>query len=252
MSHVLYAAAVYNLVWGAAVILLPRTTLGWIGLGDALYPQLWQCLGMVIGVYGIGYGLAARRPATHWPIVLVGLLGKIFGPIGFAYGLFVTKDLPLQMGWTILTNDLIWWIPFTVILLEAAKRHQRPVIDTDSEFNSVHDALSETRVSDGRTLLEVSEAKPTMVIFLRHFGCTFCREAVSDVAAQKDEIESGNVQVVFVHMSTRANAMQMFARYGLENPLNVSDPNGRLYRAFALQRMSSWQMLSPRTWWRSR
>ena len=154
------------------------------------------------------------------------------------------------MGWTILTNDLIWWIPFTVILLEAARQHQKPSMALDDEFVSIHEALEQTRTNEGRTLLELSNEKPTMLVFLRHAGCTFCREAISDVATQKDAIESGNTQVVFVHMSTPANALQMFARYGLENPMNVTDPNGRLYRAFALGRMSPWQMLSPRTWWR--
>jgi hypothetical protein len=41
---------------------------------------IWQCLGMVIGVYGVGYFIASRDPVRHWPIVFVGLLGKIFWP----------------------------------------------------------------------------------------------------------------------------------------------------------------------------
>jgi hypothetical protein len=52
--------------------------------------------------------------------VAVGLLGKIFGPIGFfIYGM--RGELPWRAGWTILTNDLIWWIPFTLILIKALK-----------------------------------------------------------------------------------------------------------------------------------
>ena len=38
---------------------------------------------MIVGVYGVGYATAALDPSRHWPVVLVGLLGKIFGPIGF-------------------------------------------------------------------------------------------------------------------------------------------------------------------------
>jgi hypothetical protein len=122
MKPVLLAAAGYNLLWGGLVVLLPQWTLGLIGLPDAT-PHLWQCIGMIVGVYGVGYAIAAFNPLRHWPIVLVGLLGKILGPIGFVQGV-ITDSLPLQMGWTILTNDLIWWLPFGLILHHAWRRHR--------------------------------------------------------------------------------------------------------------------------------
>jgi ligand-binding SRPBCC domain-containing protein len=75
---------------------------------------------MIVGVYGIGYIIAASEPETHWPIVLVGLLGKIFGPIGFAMAV-LSGTFPPLFGLTIVTNDLIWWIPFALILRDAAK-----------------------------------------------------------------------------------------------------------------------------------
>src|SRR5215468_2521786 len=83
MSGVLWAAAVYNLLWGGCVVLFPLQPFRWLGMPLPNYPQIWQCVGMIVGVYGIGYACAARDPLRHWPIVLVGLLGKIFGPLGF-------------------------------------------------------------------------------------------------------------------------------------------------------------------------
>ena len=80
---VLRFAAVYNLAWGALVVLFPLTPFRWAGMEEPNYPQLFQCIGMIVGVYGIGYWIAADDPLRHWPIVLVGLLGKVFGPIGF-------------------------------------------------------------------------------------------------------------------------------------------------------------------------
>ena len=82
---------------------------------------IWQCLGMVIGVYGIGYWCASRDPVRHWPIVFVGLLGKIFGPIGFIWTA-TRGEIPWAFGVTIPTNDLLWWIPFALILRAAWKR----------------------------------------------------------------------------------------------------------------------------------
>ena len=83
----------------------------WGGMPAPNLPSLWQCIGMIVGVYGIGYAIAARDPIRHWPIVLVGLLGKILGPIGFL-GALVSGRVPIEAGLIIVTNDLIWWPGF--------------------------------------------------------------------------------------------------------------------------------------------
>ena len=125
MTWTLYAAAAYNVVWGALVVLFPDATFRLLGVEEpARYPEIWQCVGMIVGVYGVGYAIAARDPLRHWPIVLVGLLGKVFGPIGFIDAVFIKGTFPVQFGWTIITNDLIWWVPFALILV-AARRAAR-------------------------------------------------------------------------------------------------------------------------------
>jgi len=115
MSYMLGAAALYNAVWGGVVVLFPDLLFTWVGMEGPRYPELWQCIGMMVGVYSVGYLAAARDPYRHWPIVLVGLLGKIAGPIGFTKAIF-DGSLPLAFGVTILTNDLIWWVPFGLVL----------------------------------------------------------------------------------------------------------------------------------------
>ena len=114
----LFAAGVYNLAWGTSVIVWPHWLFDAAGLERMNYPEIWQCVGMIVGVYGLGYLIAATRPRTHWPIVLVGLLGKIFGPIGFAFAM-ARGVFPPLFGLTILSNDLVWWIPFCMILRDA-------------------------------------------------------------------------------------------------------------------------------------
>jgi small multidrug resistance pump len=121
MAVTLYLAAGYNLAWGAAVVAQPNAFFAWANLPAPRYPEIWQCVGMIVGVYGVGYALAARDPLRHWPIVLVGLLGKLLGPIGFVDALW-RGVFPLSFGWTIVTNDLVWWVPFAAILV-AARRH---------------------------------------------------------------------------------------------------------------------------------
>jgi len=82
------------------------------------YPEIWQCVGMIVGVYGIGYMIAAFDPLRHWPIILVGFLGKVLGPIGMVDAIWKGK-LPAIAGITCVFNDLIWWAPFAIILWRA-------------------------------------------------------------------------------------------------------------------------------------
>lgn len=118
MKRFLQIAGIYNLAWGTSVILFPHLAFDLVGMERPLYPMIWQCVGMIVGVYGIGYLAAARDPLTHWPITLVGFLGKVLGPIGFAWYL-VQGAFPLTFGLVIIFNDLIWWVPFALILREA-------------------------------------------------------------------------------------------------------------------------------------
>lgn len=134
MRWLLLAAGVYNLAWGAAVIVFPTASYRWCGFPDSeASMSLWQCLGMIVGVYGIGYAIAAFDPARHWPVVFVGLLGKIFGPIGMAHAIW-NGTLPFPAGRTCLFNDLIWWIPFALILAYAWKA-QRTTHETPSSVS---------------------------------------------------------------------------------------------------------------------
>lgn len=118
-SVTLLAAAAYNIAWGAWVVIFPGAFFDLMGIARPLYPGIWQCVGMIVGVYGVGYAVAAFSPLRHWPIVLVGLLGKVFGPIGSVISVS-GGEFPPTMFWMILTNDLIWWIPFFLILRQAA------------------------------------------------------------------------------------------------------------------------------------
>ncbi|MEM9024954.1 MAG: hypothetical protein AAGB22_14510, partial [Bacteroidota bacterium] len=48
----------------------------------------------------------------------VGFLGKIFGPLGFAFN-YLQGLVPVEFAYTLITNDLVWWVPFFLILKKA-------------------------------------------------------------------------------------------------------------------------------------
>lgn len=121
MSLTLKVAAIYNLLWGAWVVLFPNHFFELVGMAPPAYTMIWQGMGMVIGVYGLGYWWASQDPLTHWPIVMVGFLGKIFGPLGFIFNYF-NGEVPFAFFYTLITNDFIWWIPFFLIIRKAYKK----------------------------------------------------------------------------------------------------------------------------------
>jgi hypothetical protein len=124
MRFVLIAAGIYNLLWGLITVLFPSFYLSFSNMPASNYPEIWQCVGMIVGVYGIGYIIAASDPYRHWPIILVGLLGKVLGPVGYLVALMAGR-FTLKAGITNITNDLIWWIPFSVILWRAYRYHKK-------------------------------------------------------------------------------------------------------------------------------
>jgi hypothetical protein len=115
-----YAAAIYNFVWGAVNVLFPRFFFGLIGMAEPNYLPLWQVVGMFVLAYAPAYWWAARFPARHRHLIVIGLLGKILGPIGFVWSVG-SGQLPLAFGWTILTNDLLWWPAFGLYLRDVAR-----------------------------------------------------------------------------------------------------------------------------------
>jgi hypothetical protein len=108
-------AGCYNLAFGLWAGLWPHSFFDLFDIETPRYPAIWACLGMVVGVYGFLYLHAAWRLETAWPIIAVGLLGKVLGPIGMALSF---GDLwPRRLGMICVYNDLIWWLPFSLFLV---------------------------------------------------------------------------------------------------------------------------------------
>jgi hypothetical protein len=51
---------------------------------------------------------------------MIGLMGKVFGPLGYIYNIAM-GTAPASFGYTLIPNDLIWWIPFVMMINHARK-----------------------------------------------------------------------------------------------------------------------------------
>ncbi|MGA2053463.1 MAG: hypothetical protein ABSH19_09140, partial [Opitutales bacterium] len=73
-------AGLYNVLWGLYAALDPQWLFRFAGMPLSNYPQIFACLGMVVGLYGILYFEVARVPEHGWLLAAVGFAGKILGP----------------------------------------------------------------------------------------------------------------------------------------------------------------------------
>jgi hypothetical protein len=72
---------------------------------------------MFVLVYAPAYWLTARYPQ----FIVIGMLGKPLGPLGFAWAVLFS-DLPVASAGAIVTNDLVWYPAFLSYLCRSAQR----------------------------------------------------------------------------------------------------------------------------------
>lgn len=246
---VLRWAGVYNVAVAAGAAVIP----GWLDarLGathppSVLATEAWHAMAVWLAVMGLGFLLAARDPYRHWPVVMLGLLGKAGTGAWVAWDI-VESRAPDLLWWWVGLDAVLWGVPLLAILqgaYEATLARKRTVCPEILRF-----ALRR-KTNMGLTLDELSRISPVLLVFLRHMGCTFCREALADLGSQRREIEQQGARLVLVHMCGERDAERFFARYGLEDVQRISDPERTLYRAFGLPRGRFGDVLGPKVWWR--
>jgi hypothetical protein len=89
-------------------------------------------------------------------------------------------------------------------------------------------------------------AEDTLLVFLRHFGCTFCRETVSELRACS-EADPAYPQVLFFFMGTPREGRAFMRRYW-PTVRAIADPDKRFYGAFGIERGGLLQMFGPAVW----
>jgi len=118
------------------------------------------------------------------------------------------------------------------------------------ELQSILRTLEAAVTQSGKTLPELSRTSPVLLVFLRHAGCPFCREALSDLARSRFAIESTGARIVLVNMGDSKALEKQLRRYGLAGMDLISDPGRKLYKALGLRRGSLWQLFGPKAVWR--
>ena len=246
----LYVAAVYHLLWAFAFIGWPADLLTAAGLAPPVYPMLVQGIGAVLLMFSLAYAIAAQAPARHAVVGIMAGLIKLMGAVGTTAYVW-RGELPAEMLFAVLANDLLWLWPLGAWLVWAYRLHTAGQEHLRAEARALSPALlAAAQDQHGQSLASHQAGRPVLLVFLRHFGCTFCREALADLARERSAIEADGTRIVLVHMSPVAVGAAFLARYGLGDLSHISDPDRALYAHFELHRARWGQVFGWRSWLR--
>jgi hypothetical protein len=121
-----------------------------------------------------------------------------------------------------------------------------------AERSNLADALREFHTETGRPLLDLLDESPVLLVFLRHFSCAFCAQALDRVSKVQPQIEAKGVRPVFVHLGSPERAKPYFDYYKLSAVERISNPDATLYQlpAFALSRTNPYLHFLNLTVWK--
>lgn len=243
MQYALILVGLYNIIWGSVGVIKPVFFIENLHLPLPNYPSMVQGIGILSILFGLGYLIASRKPFRHWPIIFIGFIIKLTTVSVYAYHIYI-GDVSMQALPSILANDFIWLIPFGVILYNAFDyaQSQREIGAYDLSPRRLK-SLDRIYTQHGISLQELSDNHPTMLIFLRYFGCPFCRESLKEIADKKEYIEHEGTKIVLVHMIDEKEAKKYLDHFGLKNDIyTISDPHKKLYKAFGLKKGNLFQL----------
>ena len=98
----------------------------------------------------------------------------------------------------------------------------------------------------GRTFGEQLGKGATLLVFLRHFGCIFCRESVKDLQAISAK-DPNYPNVVLVYQGSPKAGEEFFGQFW-QAARAIADRPKRFYNAFGLRHGTLTQLLGPRVW----
>jgi len=103
--------------------------------------------------------------------------------------------------------------------------------------------------NSGESVAQMAEQQPVLLVFLRFFGCSFCREAISDIAKRRKKLEKRGLRIVLVHMAPLPETAEaFFKKYRLFPIDHIADPEKNFYRAFGLGRGTPQQLFGLMNW----
>lgn len=90
---------------------------------------------------------------------------------------------------------------------------------------------------------------PVVLVFLRHLGCTFCREHIAQLRQDEARFRELGATIALISLSSPEATAEFCATRAPEDIfVCLSDPEKQAYRAFGLRRADIGELLAPHLW----
>ncbi len=115
MRNLLRFAGCYNLLVCLTLLVLYHEALKTLGIEKPNLMLFVQLVGILVGLFGVGYLMVASRPLENRNLLLLGFLSKALGSVlGLAY--VALGKVPLAFLVLLVFSDIAYLPPFVVIL----------------------------------------------------------------------------------------------------------------------------------------
>ena len=246
MGVVLAMAGLYCTLFAGWVLMWPLEAYTWLEIPGPCHAVLMRVIGGFYLVFGLSFFLAARDPIQHWRIVLLCTV-KILLVLLAALLVWWRDILPMKSIVFLLVDDVVWLVPFLMILWAAvqAKTGRPPLHEMAL---SLDEASRQYTLSSGESLEDAAREQTVVLVFLRHFGCTFTRQLLRGLELIEAEAKQKGARLVLVHMLQSGRETEYLGHS--TGVARIADPYCELYRAFGLGKAGVWELFGPRVWYR--
>jgi peroxiredoxin len=91
--------------------------------------------------------------------------------------------------------------------------------------------------------------RPAVLVFLRHFGCVFCRQMAVDIHSHRHQFEEADVELAAIGFGTQEEAREFLSRQNVDLRLLV-DPDRKVYELAGAKVATLNEVIGPRQIWR--
>lgn len=110
--------------------------------------------------------------------------------------------------------------------------------------------IKDLKTDQGVSIYDSSQEGPVMMVFLRHFGCVFCREALKHIKNERSNWEKKGITIVLIHPSSKASGEVYLTQFDLLDVPSIADPECKIYEQFGLAKGSMSQLFGLSTFFR--
>lgn len=120
MTGLLWFVGGYNILAGFSMLVFYHEGYALLGIEKPSLVLPIQLVGVLVGLFGVGYWMVARDPAANRGVLLLGFWSKALGSVLGIY--YVARgQLPPVFLVLLFFADIVYLLPFAIILRRIAK-----------------------------------------------------------------------------------------------------------------------------------